>query len=188
MSNWYALYVKPNKEKTVEQLLSQRCFETFSPSILERRLWSDRIKTIERALFPGYVFCRFNPVGEERMPVLTVPGVHWIVGNGREAVPEPQVDALRRALQSGSRVEPHEFLQVGDRVRVLAGPLAGVEGIVKGSVQHQATVQLILSVELLRRSVSVEVPGDAVAPLQDRRLGQIASELSALAATAAVTV
>lgn len=185
MPDWYALYVKPHKEKTVETLLMQRRFETFSPSISERRSWSDRVKTIERSLFPGYVFCRFNPIGPERIPVLTVPGVHWIVGNGREAVPVPevQVDALRRAVASGARVEPHEYLEAGDEVEVLAGPLAGVRGIVQGTApkgkgDRRPVAKLVLSVELLRRSVSIEVPSEDVRPVTDRRLVLVAGELS----------
>jgi transcription antitermination factor NusG len=180
MPNWYALYVKPKKEKTVETLLRQRHFEAFSPSILERRSWSDRIKTHERTLFPGYVFCRFEPHGEQRLPVLTVPNVHWIVGSGRDAetVPDAEVDALRRAVHSGAPVRPHEFIEVGDPVEVIAGPLAGVRGVLLGNIERQATVQLILSVELLRRSVSVEVPADGVRPIRDRRMERIAAELS----------
>ena len=180
MSNWYALYVRPKKEKVVATLLAQRHFETFSPSILERRSWSDRIKTIERTLFPGYVFCRFAPYGAERLPVLTVPGVNWIAGNGRDAVPVPdeQIDALRRAVASGARVEPHEFLEVGDRVEVLSGPLAGARGILASRVQRHGIALLVLGIELLRRSVSVEVPLDAVKPLEDRRLALVAGELS----------
>ena len=172
MSNWYALYVKPRKEKIVEKLLTERLFETFSPSILERRRWSDRIKTSERTLVPGYVFCRFNPHSEERLPVLTVPGVNWIVGNGREAVPVPEteVDALRRAVQSCCPVTEHDYLAIGDEVEILAGPLAGVRGILTQSLDRHQTAQVVLSIELLRRSVSVEIPRETVRPLQDRRL------------------
>jgi transcription termination/antitermination protein NusG len=176
MSNWYALYVKPRKEKTVETLLAQRHFEAFSPSVLERRLWSDRIKTVDRTLFPGYVFCRFAPLSEERLPVLTVPGVNWIVGNGKDAVPVPdsQVDALRRAVASGHRVEPYDYLETGDRVEVLEGPLAGIEGILQGTLERRNQVRLVLSVELLRRSVAVEVPRHAVRPIMDRRITKFA--------------
>lgn len=172
MSNWYALYVKPRKEKIVEKLLTERLFETFSPSILERRRWSDRIKTSERTLFPGYVFCRFDPLSEERLPVLTVPGVNWIVGNGRDAVPVPEteVDALRRAVQSGCPVAEHDYLAIGEEVEILAGPLVGVRGILTQSLDRRQAAQVVLSIELLRRSVSVEVPRETVRPLQDRRL------------------
>lgn len=185
MSNWYALYVRPSKEKVVERLLRQRHFEAFSPSILERRPWSDRIKTVERTLFPGYVFCRFAPQGPERLPVLTVPHVNWIVGSGRmaggreaEPVPEGEVEALRRAVRSGTPMEPHEFLEVGDWVEVTDGPLTGVRGRLRGSLARQERVQLVLSVELLRRSVTVEVPREAVRPVRDRRLEHIATELA----------
>ena len=177
MSNWYALYVKPRKEKDVELLLAERRFESFSPSILERRRWSDRIRTTQRTLFPGYVFCRFEPQGAERQPVLTVPGVNWIVGNGREAVPVPEaeVEALRRAVNSGLPLAEHDYLQQGDGVEILAGPLAGVRGILS---QCASMAKVVLSVEILRRSVSVEVPRGDVRPLQDRRLDAVREVLS----------
>jgi len=178
MPHWYALYVKPRKEKTVETLLGQRHFEAFSPSISERRRWSDRIKTIEKTLFPGYVFCRFNPASFERHPVLTVPGVNWIAGNGREAVaiPEDEIEAIRRAVQAGARLEPHDFLSAGDRVEILAGPLAGVTGLFVATPGHQS--QVVLNVELLRRAVAVEVPREAVRPVDDRRLQALRAQLS----------
>ena len=177
MSNWYALYVKPRKEKHIEVQLAERRFETFSPFILERRRWSDRIKTSQRTLFPGYVFCRFNPYGEDRLPVLTVPGVNWIVGNGRDAVPVPDsdVEALQRAVSSGLPMAEHDYLELGDAVEILTGPLAGVRGL----LSHCASAaKVVLSVEILRRSVSVEVPRQDVRPLNDRRLEAVRQALS----------
>ena len=155
MSNWYALFVAPRKEQVVQALLEQRHFETFSPSILEQRRWSDRIKRIEKLLFPGYVFCRFD-LAHGKLPVVTVPGVQRIVGHGRDpvAVPEREIEALQQVLRSGALVEPHEYLQAGDRVRIVHGAMAGVEGILV-TVKNES--RLVLSVELLQRSVAVEV-------------------------------
>lgn len=176
MSNWYALFVAPRKEQVVETLLQQRQFETFSPSILEQRQWSDRVKKVERLLFPGYVFCRFDPA-HGKLPVVTVPGVQRIVGHGREPVPVPEgeIKALQQAIESGARVEAHEYLRAGDRVRILRGAMAGVEGLL---VKHKNEARVVLSVDLLQRSVAVEVEFGDIQPLEDRRWASVRAGLS----------
>ena len=126
------------------------------------RRWSDRIKEIDFPLFPGYVFSRFNPLN--RLPILTIPGVSAIVGFGNNfiSVDERDLNAIRAVLKSGNYCEPWPFLQVGQRVRVESGPLAGTEGIV---FMFKKTCRLIISINMLQRSVAVEIDRDRLKPV-----------------------
>ncbi len=125
---WFALRVRSNHEQVASLHLRSRGYEEFSPSYRVERQWSDRKKTTEQALFPGYVFCRLNP--NARLPVLTVPGVMGMVGfgDGPTSIPEEEVGRVRSMLNSGLVVMPWPFLKVGETVLIERGPLAGVEG------------------------------------------------------------
>ena len=160
---WYALFVKPQKERTVETILRQRQFETFSPSIVEHRPYSDRVKKVETPLFPSYVFCRFDAMAD-RLAVLTVPGVSSIAGFGRQASPveEEEVAALMRVTGSGAKVDRWEYVSQGDEVEIMTGSMAGVRGIF---IEVKGSARVVLSVELLKRSIAVELDRSSVRPL-----------------------
>ena len=135
-------------------MLRGRGLEEFLPCYRLRSRWSDRDKEIERPLFPGYLFCRFDPY--DRLPVLSTPGVVHIVGLGKMPIPveEREVEAVRVLVRSGLSARPHPFLQVGNRVVIERGPLAGVEGtLTKVKNAHR----IVVSVTLLQRSVSAEI-------------------------------
>ncbi len=153
---WYALRVRSRYENTVAAHLQGKGYESLLPLYKSRRPWSDRFKEIELPLFPGYVFCRFNPL--DRLPILTVPGVVHVVGVGRTPVPidETEIATIQAALKSGLPSQPWPFLQIGHKVRIEHGPLCGIEGILLGFKGHQ---RLVLSVTLLQRSVAVQVDG-----------------------------
>jgi transcription antitermination factor NusG len=110
-------------------------------------------------LFPCYVFLHGGL--DRRVKVLSTPGVYSIVGIGGQpaAIQETEIEAIRKAVTSGLRAEPFPFLRCGDRVRVKAGPLAGIEGIL---IRKKATFRLILSSELLQKSIAVEVDAFSV--------------------------
>src|ERR1700722_4706248 len=151
---WFALQVRARQEAGVGEQLKGQGYERFLPFYKVRKRWSDRIKEMEAPLFPGYLFCRFNP--HDRLPILKTPGVIQIVGfnNIPAAVDEDEIFSIQRLVASGVQHHPCPFLAVGDRVRISAGPLLGLEGIlssVKGN--HR----LVLSVSLLQRSVAVEI-------------------------------
>jgi transcription antitermination factor NusG len=151
---WFAAQVWLGKERVSANHLASRGYEVFLPSYLEYRRWSDRVKTSERPLFPGYLFCRVQAHTSGR--IVTAPFVIRIVGDGGgpSAIPLHQIEALQRTTEARLSAEPWEFLQVGQRVRVCAGPLTGVEGIVlRAHNRHR----LIISVQLLQRSVAVEI-------------------------------
>lgn len=161
-NSWYALRVKSQRENTVACHLHARGFESFLPLYKCRRHWSDRFKEIELPFFPGYVFCRFNPLN--RLSVLSIPGVIHVVGVGRTpvAVDETEMSALQAAFRSGLPSRPWPFLQVGHRVRIEYGPLRGVEGILLGFRGQQ---RLVLSISLLQRSVDVQIDEAWIQPL-----------------------
>jgi transcription antitermination factor NusG len=163
---WFAVAVRPQHEKAVAGALRARGIEQYLPLYRARRRWSDRWKELDLPLFAGYVFVRFAPAG--RREVLTTPGLVAIVGFGgrpAEILPE-QIAAVRRLSDSGLRLEPWPFLKTGQRVRIERGPLAGLEGVL---VRVKAPWRLIVSVDLLERSVAAEVDREAVAPAAPER-------------------
>lgn len=172
---WYALRVKPRHEKAVAEALRAKGFEEFLPLYRERRRWSDRVREIETPLFANYTFCRFSP--ENRLGVLRVPGVVGVVkfGNTLAEVAPEEIDAVRSAAGSGRIVRPCEFLAAGQRVRIISGPLANVEGIFQ---RRGGADQLVVSVTILQRSVSVELESETVIPIPARWRSTAASSAS----------
>lgn len=161
---WFALRVRSNRERVVSLHLKEKGFEEFSPSYRIESQWSDRKKVIDQPLFPGYVFCRLNP--HDRLPVLQVPGIVGLVGLGKvpQAIPEQEVERVRRLLRSGLLVTPWPFLEVGQRVLIERGPLAGLEGILQS---EKGKFRLVVSITLLQRSVSAEIDRIWVRPLDN---------------------
>src|SRR6266851_8884853 len=126
---WYAAYTCAQHEKRVAEQFTQRALEHFLPKYASVRRWKDRRVRLELPLFPGYVFVRLAL--RDRLQVLKIPGVAKLVGfNGTPtALPEEEIAALRTSLACGVRAEPHPYLTAGRRVRIKAGPLTGLEGI-----------------------------------------------------------
>jgi len=165
-SRWFAVRTASGREKSVASQLQAKGLEEFLPVYRTRRRYSDRIKELELPLFPGYIFCRFD--FNHRLPVLITPGVQMIVGFGKMPTPvgDDEIEALQRVVASGA-AQPHDqYLTVGERVRVREGSLAGVEGIL---VDIKNSWRIVLSVELLQRSVSVELDRAAIEPVPVRR-------------------
>jgi transcription antitermination factor NusG len=162
---WYALYVRQRYEKIVASCLAGKGYEVFVPTHQSRRRWSDRTKLVEAPLFPGYAFCRFD--FQERLPILTVPGVSFIVGFGKAPTPVDvkELDAVRLVTESGLQCEPWPFLKAGNLVRIEHGVLEGLEGFV---LNVKNSYRLVISVNLLGRSVSVELDRDSVMPIAAR--------------------
>ena len=159
---WFALRVKSRSEKIVAMIARNKGFEEFLPLYQSRRRWSDRFQSVELPLFPGYVFCRLNP--EFRLPLLTIPGVLGFVGIGKVPAPidDAEIAAIQIAVRAGLSAEPYPFLEVGQRVRVAEGPLAGVEGSL---VEVRKQQRLVVSVSMLKRSVAIEIDRQWVRPL-----------------------
>jgi len=160
---WYAVRVRSNHERISALHLQDRGYQEFSPSYKIERRWSDRKKEVEQFLFPGYVFCRLNP--QQRLPVLSAPGVVGLVGCGKipTPIPDEEIDRIHRMVQSGLLITPWPFLELGQTVLIEQGPLAGVEGILE---EVKGKCRLVVSISLLRRSVGVEVDRHWVRPVK----------------------
>jgi len=150
---WYAAYTSANHEKRVAEQLDARAVEHFLPSYASVRRWKDRRVTLQMPLFPGYVFVRMAL--RDRLQVQQVPGVAHLVGfdGTPAALPDEEIEALRASLNSGVRVEPHPYLTLGRRVRLKSGPLAGMQGIL---LQRKGRFRVVISIELIQRSVAVD--------------------------------
>jgi transcription antitermination factor NusG len=114
---------------------------------------------LQLPLFPGYVFVRLAL--RDRLRVLQVPGVAWLVGFRGAPTPlaDEEIQSLRSALVKGLRAEPHPYLRVGRPVRIMTGPLAGREGILK---RWKGNFRVLLSIELIQRSILVDVDASSV--------------------------
>ena len=159
---WYAIHVKSKHEKKTADALTRKGYECLVPSYRERRKWSDRTKVIEFPLFPGYVFSRFDV--EVRLPILKTPGVLAVAGIGK--VPQPldahEIEQIQKVAAANHPAQPWPFLKVGQRVRIMAGPLTGVEGLLS---QLRGETRVVLTVSLLEKAISVQVESDAIRPL-----------------------
>jgi transcription antitermination factor NusG len=166
-SPWYAVYTRHQHESSVSASLTRSGIENFLPTYSSVRKWKDRTKILAMPLFPSYVF--LHGAMDRRVKVLATPGVYSIVGFGGQpvAISQMEIDAIRKAVQSGLPAEPHPYLQCGDRVRVKTGPLEGVEGIL---TRKKSSYRLILSAEVLQKSIAVEVDAFSVEPISRRSL------------------
>jgi transcription antitermination factor NusG len=152
--HWYAAYTCANHEKRVADQFRLRSIEYFLPLYQTVRKWKDRRKRLELPLFPGYIFLRL-PV-QERLCVLELASVVRLVGFGAlpYALPDREIETLRNVLSCRLHAEPHLYPAVGRRVRIIRGPLEGMEGKL---VRNKGLVRLVLSVDIIRQSASVEV-------------------------------
>lgn len=159
---WYAVYTCANHEKRVAEQFVRRSLEHFLPQYESVRRWKDRKARLRLPLFPGYLFVHTAP--QDRLRVLQVPGVVRLVGFNGSPTPMPQEDIqrIREFLGQGWRAEPHPYLQVGRRARVMRGPLAAMEGII---VRRKNRSRLVLSFELIQRSMAIEIDEGDLAPV-----------------------
>jgi transcription antitermination factor NusG len=162
---WYAAYTRANHEKRVRDKLEQRSVESFLPLYGTSRRWKDRWMRLEMPLFPGYVFVRMALVDRSR--VLQVPSVVRLVGfSGHlSPLPDEEIEGMKKGLVGGVRAEPHPFLTVGRRVRIKSGPLVGRQGIL---LRRKGISRVVLSIDLIMRSIAVDVDVADVEPVVHR--------------------
>jgi transcription antitermination factor NusG len=161
--SWYALRIQSRLSALASVTLRGKGYEEFLPLYRARRRWSDRVKQVELPLFPGYLFCQFDV--NDRLPILTTPGVIGIVGAGKLPIPVDleEIEAIHAILRSGLAAQPWPLL-VGSKVYIERGPLAGVEGIITNT---DKVYRLVVSVSLLQRSVAVEIDREWARPIAD---------------------
>jgi transcription antitermination factor NusG len=158
---WFAAYTCAHHEKRVAAELHTRGLEHFLPLYTSIRRWKDRRVRLDLPLFPGYVFVRL--MLRDRFRVLEIPSVvEMVCFNGKPApLPDEEMEILRFGLCHGLRVEPHPFLTVGRRVRIISGPFAGLDGMLK---RKKNNLRVVVSLSLIQRSVAVDVDVADVAP------------------------
>jgi transcription antitermination factor NusG len=159
---WFAVYTNSRHEKSVAKHLSDRHIKNFLPLYPKKHQWAKRKPvTLELPLFPNYVLV--HVALEDRIRVLSVPGVLGIVGRGQvpSALPESEVEALQASVKL-AKCEPHSYLVEGERVRVRSGVMQGMEGIL---IRKKNELRLILTLQLIQRSIAVELDCDDVEPM-----------------------
>ena len=161
-SNWYAVYTSPRHEKRVHEHLRQRRVECFLPLFRSIHRWKNGCKAqVELPLFPGYLFVSIGR--SERVRVLDVPGVLSFVGPRSEParLADFEIETLRSGLHL-QKFEPYRGLAVGQKVRINAGALQGLEGVM---ARNANGFRVVITVDLIQQSVAVELDADAVEPL-----------------------
>jgi transcription antitermination factor NusG len=151
---WFAAYTFSCQEKRVARHLSTRQIDFFLPVHKKINRWKNGLRMqIETPLFPGYVFVKIDC--KDRVRVLELPGVHSLVGTGREPTPLPyeEIEALRSGMHL-LNAEPHPILKSGEKVLIRKGPLEGITGIV---ARLKNMTRVILTLDLIMKSISVEV-------------------------------
>ncbi len=162
-SGWWAVYTRHQHEKAVANMLVAKGLKVFLPLYESLRHWKERKKKLLMPLFPGYLFVRECLGGP--LQIVTVPGTNMILARGEhlEIISDDEIQTIWRATVDPSNIEPHPFLNSGERVRVTCGALQGIEGIL---VRKKSLYRLVLTVETLAQSVSIEVDARNVEPVR----------------------
>ncbi len=158
---WFAVTVDPKLTRPTLVTLGQKGYDAFTPFQTVMRKWRDRTAESLVPAFPGYIFVRLDP--RYRLPVLTTPGVRGLVGYGKQpaAICEEEIEAIRRVIASKLRAEAFPFPQVGDVVRLAAGPLAGLTGVLISQTKQN---RVLIRVTLIQQALAVDVESDWVRP------------------------
>jgi transcription termination/antitermination protein NusG len=165
-THWFAVWTKSRQEKVAAAMIGSLGVTNFLPLKLESRQWSDRKQTVNVPLFSGYLFVRMNLSDGNKLRVLQVPGVAGFVGNsqGPLPIPEDQIEAVRTVVERRIECTVHPLLEEGDKVRVVRGPLAGMEGRL---VRTNSAARLVISISMIHRSLAVHVDRDDVERFED---------------------
>jgi len=164
---WWAVYTRHQHEKMVARVLTVNGIEVFLPLYESMRRWKDRNKMLMLPLFPGYLSVRGGQ--NRRLTVVSTPGVHLLLSNRQQVakIQEAEIQAIRKTVEGVLPVEPHPFIECGERVRVKRRPLQGVEGLL---VRRKNQYRLVLSVAMLAQSVGVEIDSSDVEPVTEQSL------------------
>src|SRR6266436_1290895 len=160
-ANWFAAYTNSHHEKRVASHFAERQIESFLPLYATLHRWKNRCEVdLDLPLFPNYVFVHIDP--RDRVRVLEVPGVLSLVGFGRTLAPlsDSEIEALRSCMGQ-RRIEPHPYLVIGERVRIKAGPMTGMEGVL---VRKKSNFRVVLALDVIMQCVAVEVDADDLEP------------------------
>ena len=164
LTQWYALYTRSRFEKKLLSELASRQVEVFLPMREVLSQWKDRKKKVWVPLFPGYIFVNHEDTPENRYRILNIPGaVQFVSVCGRSnPVPEEQIMAIRRFLESGLSFDPYPYIKIGNQVEVIAGPLKGIRGVL---VEKRGKFRFVLQVDMIRQAISMEIDAMDIRPV-----------------------
>ena len=164
---WYAVVCRSRHEKLVATALSNTGIANLLPTVSEVHYWSDRRKLVETPLFPGYVFVRILDSTQAQLRVVKTSGVVRFVGNshGPLEIPDKEINDVQAVLDQRTKCSPYPFLRLGQRVRICGGALDGIEGVLVG---RDADRKLVISIEIIQRSLAVSVYNFDVEPVESR--------------------
>jgi transcription termination/antitermination protein NusG len=177
-SRWFAVWTRSRQEKVVAATLDSLGVHNYLPLKSELRKWSDRKQMVETPLFSGYLFVNINLLTNSRLQVLKVPGVGALVGNqmGPLPIPDRQIEDIRKVLTAGVECSVQPLLKEGDRVRVVHGALAGIEGTL---IRNSSASRLLVSIEMIRQSLSVSILRSDVEPVGPESVPEMYSQQAA---------
>jgi transcription antitermination factor NusG len=164
--NWYALHTRSRHEKRVAERLGLQALETFLPVHRTTHVWMNGVHAeVELPLFPCYLFARASIHNRTRL--VQQPGVLGFAASTSSPtiIPDEEISVLRVAVEN-LKAEPHPYLNNGDAVRIVAGPLAGMEGIL---TRRKQEYRVVLSIEAIMRSIAVEVSEFEIEPKGEKR-------------------
>jgi transcription antitermination factor NusG len=167
--SWFAVWTRSRQEKVAASMLAMLGVPHFLPLKPELRQWSDRKQTVYVPLFSGYLFVQMNLTRDNRLQVLkAAPGIAGFVGNnaGPLPIPDQQIEDIRTVLTRGIDCSVLPLLQEGEPVRVVRGPLSGVEGSI---IRSNSTSRLLISIAMLHKTIAVSVSRDDVVPIECTR-------------------
>jgi transcription termination/antitermination protein NusG len=155
-AHWYAVSTKSRQEKAAANTLQALGVRHFLPLRLQNRQWSDRVQAVSVPLFPGYLFVHVDLWSPVKLEVLKVPGIARFIGDrmGPSPIPVSEIESIQGLMNSGVEFDSHPFLKEGDRVRVVRGALAGIEGIL---VRVGSRSRMVISIEIIHRSLAITV-------------------------------
>lgn len=164
--NWYAIYVKPRHEFKVAAAFSGLEIEHYLPTHVVLKQWSDRKKKVREPLFKGYVFIYVNT--KERYKALAVESViNTVSFQGKPSViPDWEIEHLQTMLSNNANVVVSEKIKIGTHVKIIDGPMSGIEGVV---YRHEKDEMIAITIELLKRSVSVQLPKESITQKLDKK-------------------
>lgn len=157
---WYAVSTRSRHEKHVRDRLAMQGVEPLLPLVRRLNQWKDRKKEVDVPLFPGYCFARFG--WDMNLSVLKASGVVRIIGgSGKpEPIPDSEIDAVRKLMLHPLPCDSHPYLREGTRVRIVRGPLEGIEGIL---AREENRHRVVISVNLIQQAAAIEVSLEDVA-------------------------
>jgi transcription antitermination factor NusG len=161
---WFAIQTRYRYEQRVANDLAVKGLENYLPVLREVHEWKDRRKSVEAPAFGGYLFARFEATQRNRVRVLGTTGVVRLLGHQGEleAVPDGEIESLRRSLKSGAPCVRHPYLANGTLLRIERGPLSGLEGRL---VRTANALRLVVCVASVGQAIAVEVAREDVAPI-----------------------